>query len=102
MTPEQLVTVILGILGVLLQLAFLYAGKFAAWYQNSPNKGLLALAFSIVIGLAYFGLSCTPFVADLKISLTCTQAGAFTLLRAIYIIAVTQTAAYLVLPKYNK
>jgi hypothetical protein len=99
MTPDKLVTVILGILGVALQLAFQYGGKFADWYQSHPQKGLLALTFSIVIGAVYFGFSCTPYVADLKIALTCDRAGVFTLLQAIFIIATSQQVSYLVLRK---
>lgn len=94
-TPEQLVTIILGILGVLLQLAMMYLPTFSNWYQNHPNKGTLALALSAVIGAAYFGLSCTPYAAQLKIALACTQDGVFTLLNAIFIIATTQQLTYL-------
>jgi hypothetical protein len=95
MTPEQLVTVILGILGVLLQLALKYAPKVSDWYQNHPNKGAVALGLSAGIGAIYFGLSCSPFAAQLKIILTCDQAGVFTLLNAIFIIATTQQLTYL-------
>jgi len=102
MTPDQLVFVILAILGALLQLALMYAPKFSDWYQNSPNKGLLALAFSTVIGIAYFAASCTPFAVDFNIALSCSKDGAFTLLRAVYIIAITQQAAFLILPKSSK
>jgi len=94
-TPEQLVTIILGILGVLLQLAMRYPSKFSKWYQAHPDKGVLALAFSAVIGAAYFGLSCTPYAAQFKIALACTQDGIFTLLHAIFIIATTQQLTYL-------
>lgn len=94
-TPEQLVTIILGILGVLLQLAMMYLQTFSNWYQNHPNKGTLALAFSAGIGAAYFGLSCTPYAAQFKIALACTQDGVFTLLHAIFIIATTQQLTYL-------
>lgn len=94
-TPEQLVTIILGILGVLLQLAFQYLPNFSTWYQNHANKGTLALAFSAGIGAAYFGLSCTSYAADLKIALSCNQDGIFTLLNAIFIVATTQQLTYL-------
>jgi hypothetical protein len=94
-TPQELVTIILGILGVLLQLAFQYLPKFSDWYQNQPNKGTLALAFSVGIGAVYFGLSCTPFAAQLKIALSCTQDGIFVLLNAVFIIATTQQLTYL-------
>ena len=99
MSAEQLVSVILGVLGVGLQLAFQYGGGFADWYQNHPKKGLLALAFSVGVGLAYFGLSCTPYAADFKIALSCDKAGVFTLLNAIFIVATSQQVAYLVMRK---
>ena len=102
MTPDQFVVVILAILGALLQMAFMYAPKFSDWYQSSPNKGLLALGASAVVGLAYFGLSCTPFAAQFNIALACNSDNAFVLLRAIYIIAITQQAAFLILPKSPK
>jgi len=98
-TPEQLVTIILGILGVLIQLALLYVKPLHDWYQNHTNKGLIALGISAGIGAIYFGLSCTPFGADLNIALACTKADAFTLVRAIYMIAITQQTAFLILPK---
>lgn len=94
-TPEQLVTIILGILGVLLQLAMMYLPTFSNWYQTHSNKGTLALAFSALIGATYFGLSCTPYAAQFKIALACTQDGVFTLLHAIFIIATTQQLTYL-------
>src|SRR3972149_4845048 len=94
LTPEQLVTIILAGLGVCLQLAFMYLGKFSEWYQNHPQKSLLTLLFSAGFGAAYFGLSCTPFVIDLKIALTCTSTGLFILLRAIFLIALSQQLTY--------
>jgi len=94
LTPEQLVTIILGGVGVFLQIAFMYFGKFSQWYQNHPNKGLVALGFAFLFGIAYFGLSCTPYAGPLKIALSCTQDGLFVLGRAIFIIAVAQQTAY--------
>jgi len=99
MTPEQLVTIILGVLGVLIQLALLYYKPLHDWYQSNANKGLIALAICVVIGAVYFALSCTSLAADLSIALTCSKNGLFTLLRAIYIIALSQQAAFLMLPK---
>lgn len=93
-TPEQLVAIILAGVGVFLQVAFMYFGKFSDWYQNLPNKGLVALLFAAGFGAAYFALSCTPFAAELKIALTCDSNGLFTLLRAIFIIAVAQQTSY--------
>jgi len=99
MTPEQLVTVILGILGVLLQLALKYAPALSDWYQNHPQKGLVALVLSVLIGAAYFGLSCTPYASQFKIALACSQDGVFVLLNAIFIIATTQQVTYLLTRK---
>jgi len=99
MTSEQLITAILGILGVLLQFALKYAPKLSDWYQSHPNKGLIALSASVLIGGVYFALSCTPYAAPLKIALTCTQGGAFVLLNSIFIIATTQQLTYLITRK---
>ena len=96
MTSEQLVTVILGILGVLIQLAIKYANPVYEWYNNHPQKGLVTLGFDALIGAAYFGLSCTPYATQFKIALACNQDGLFTLLNAIFIIAVAQQTTYLV------
>ena len=95
MTPEQLATVILGVLGVLIQLAIKYANPVYEWYNSHPQKGLVTLGFDALIGAAYFGLSCTPYAAQFKIALACDQAGVFTLLNAIFIIATTQQVTYL-------
>lgn len=96
MSDEQLVTVILGILGVLLQLTLKYAPNVSAWYQSHTRKGLIALALSFAIGAVYFGISCTPYAGQFKIALSCSQDGAFTLLNAIFIIASSQQLTYLV------
>lgn len=95
MTPEQLATLILAILGVILQLAFKYAPTFSTWYQNHANKGTLALIFAAGVGCAYVALSCTPFAADLGIAVTCDKTTIFTLLKSIFIIANAQQLAYL-------
>lgn len=95
MSSEQLVTVILGILGVLLQLSLKYAPKVSGWYQNHQNKGLVALGLSALIGFVYFGLSCTPYAIQLNITLTCTEDSVFTLLNAIFTIASAQQLTYL-------
>lgn len=96
MTAEQLVVVILGILGIILQLALKYAPKVSEWYEAHPQKGLVALGLSVLIGAAYFGLSCTPYAAQFKIALACSQDGAFVLLNSIFIIATSQQLTYLV------
>lgn len=95
MTSDQLVTVILGILGVVLQLLLKYAPKISDWYVNNPRKGLWALIFSALIGAGYYGLSCTPYAAQFNIALVCNQDGLFTLGKAIFTIAGAQQLTYL-------
>ena len=95
MTTEQLSVVILGIFGVVLQLVLKYAPGVSTWYQNSANKGTIALVASAVIGAVYVGLACTPFAAQLGISLACSQDSIFVLLKAIFLLATTQQLTYL-------
>ena len=95
MTTEELVTVILAVLGVLIQLAIMYVPAVYKWYDESPNKGLLTLGIDAVIGAVYFGLGCVPLLAEwLKILLSCDVAGVFTLLQAIFMIALSQQLTY--------
>lgn len=95
MNPTELSTMILGIVGAVLQLVFKYWPTASNWYQNQPNKGLLMLVFVFLTGGVLFGLSCTPYAAQLGISLTCTTSTLFDLLRAIFIVAVSQQLTYL-------
>jgi len=95
MSPEDLAVLILGIVGVVLQVVFRYLPKLSDWYAAQENKGLLMLAFVIATGGIYFGLSCSPFAADFGIAISCDQPGAFALLKAIFIIASGQSLAYL-------
>jgi len=98
MTPEQLVTVILGSVGVALQIAFMYLPKFKDWYQNHPQKGLVALAFNVGFGAVYFAFACVPFLADLlKIGLTCDVSGAWVFVQAVFLMLTSQQLTYLVL-----
>jgi len=98
MTPEQLVAVILAGVGVILQLAFMYFPGFKDWYQNHPQKGLIALAFDVGFGAAYFALACVAFLADLlNIALTCDASGAWVFIQAVFLIVTSQQMAYLVL-----
>ena len=98
-TAPELVTIILGIVGVVLQLLYRYAPKLSDWYQSRPNKGLWALGLDAIVGAAYYGLSCTSYAAQWKIALSCTQDGLFVLINAIYIIALTQQLTFVILPK---
>lgn len=95
MTPEQFATIILGVAGVILQLVIKYLPGIADWYDGLSNKGLAALILDVIVGAAIFGLSCTPFAAELGISIACETGTVFLLLRAIFILAVGQQGAYL-------
>jgi len=95
MTPEELTTVILAILGVVIQLAIMYVPAIYKWYDENPNKGVVTLGIDVAIGLIYFGLGCVPLLAAwLKIALECSVQGIFTLLQAIFMIALSQQLSY--------
>ena len=95
MTPEQFANVILAAVGIVLQLAFTYLPGFSDWFQTHPQKGLIALGFDVAFGAIYFALGCVPAIAALVgISLTCDVQGAYTLLQAVFVIAVSQLTTY--------
>jgi len=95
MIPEELVTVILAIVGVFIQLAVMYIPGFNDWYDNLPNKGVVMLGFNFAAGVLYFGAGCVPVLAEwLKVLLSCDVAGVFTLLNAFFLIALSQQLTY--------
>jgi len=95
MTPEELVTVILAIVGVGIQLAVMYIPGFNQWFDNLPNKGLAMLAFDFAAGVLYFAAGCVPALAEwLKVLLSCDVAGAFTMINAFFLIALSQQVSY--------
>ena len=95
MTPTELSTIILAIVGIILQLVFKYVPKVNDWYQSHANKGALMLGFVVLTGGAYYALACSPFAAELGIAIACTQASIFLLLKAIFIVATSQQLTYL-------
>ena len=95
MTPEQLSQVILGGVGVALQLVFKYFPGVSPWFDGLKNKALVALGFDAAFGVAYFGLACSSLAAQLNIQLSCDLPGLFVLANAIFLIAVAQQTAYL-------
>ena len=95
MTPEQLSTTILAIVGIFLQLIFKYAPKAADWYQNHANKGALMLGMVVATGGLYYAVACSPFAAQLGIAIACSTDSVFLLLKAIFIVASSQQLAYL-------
>ena len=95
MTPEQFATVLLGIVGVALQLIFKYVPKLSDWYQALNKKGLWMLGFVTLAGLGYIGLACTPFADQVGITLACSGDNVFVLAKALFIIANAQQLTYL-------
>jgi len=95
MTPENLAILILGIVGALMALAFKYVPALQTWYDQHPNKGLIMLGLQVVVAGVYFALACTPWAIDLGISLTCTQADAFVVIKALFIMATGNQLTYL-------
>jgi len=88
-------TVILGIVGALLSLVFSYVPAARLWLEKQDNKGLVMLALVLFVSAGYFALSCTPFAFDIGITLQCTRAGLFDILRAVFVIASGNQLAFL-------
>jgi len=95
MTAENLSQLLLGIVGVGIQLAFMYVPKLKDWYERQTNKGLIMLGVTFGVTLIYFGLSCTSLAVLLGIVLTCNIEGAYLALQAFFLIAVSQQMTYL-------
>lgn len=91
--------VILGILGAVLSLVFSYFPAAKSWLDGFENKGLVMFGAVVVVAGAYFALGCSPFAADLKITVTCDKAGVFDLLKALFVIASGNQLAFLFTPK---
>lgn len=96
--PEELATYLLALSGIFLSAVFKYVPKWKTWFDNLKNKGLVMLGFVAVIGLIYFGLSCTPYAVTLGITIACETASWVLILQAIWYIFIGNQAAYLVLP----
>ena len=74
--PNDVTPIILGVCGLLLSLLFSYVPALKVWYGNQKNNGLLMVLFVAIVSAAYFGLSCSPYAAQLNIQVACTQLGA--------------------------
>ena len=97
-TPDEISAIVLGILGSILSLVFMYWPEAKKWYEGLPHQGIVMLGMVVLVGLAYFGLSCTALAVPLHIQIACTSASAFDLARAILIIAVGNQLTYLFAP----
>ena len=88
-------TVILGIVGAILSLVFSYVPAARVWLEGQDNKGLVMLALVLVVSAGYFALSCSPFAADIGITVQCSRTGLFDVLRAVFVIASGNQLAFL-------
>lgn len=95
LTPESAADLFLVIVGVIMQLVFLYVPGASDWYQAQPRKGLIMLAMIVVVAGVYFGLACTPLAGMLGIEVSCTVPDALLVAKAIFILAMSQSATYL-------
>lgn len=87
--------ILLGLVGAVTSLLFSYVPSLKVWLDKQANKGLIMLGFTVLIAAAYFGLVCSPFAADLSITLTCDKIGVISILQAIYVIAAGNQLTYL-------
>jgi hypothetical protein len=93
--PAQVAEILLGLVGMALQLIFRYAPKASDWYQAQTNKGLWMLLFVVIAGAVYFGLSCTPLAGEFGIGVSCTVPDLFVVLKALFVLAASQSLTYL-------
>ena len=59
-----MVDVLLGIVGVLVQILFRYVPWFSDWYLNLKQKGPVMFGIVLLVALGYFGLACWPVAAE--------------------------------------
>jgi hypothetical protein len=80
--------------GVLLSLGFSYIPGLSDWYAGrtpTEKRGIMALAIVVVAG-ATLGLSCAGILAGV----TCDQAGAIGLIKAVVAALVANQATFLI------
>jgi hypothetical protein len=93
MTAEELI----AIAGAVLAVLFAYIPGFASWFNplQAETKRLIMLGMLVVITAAVFGLSC----ANIWVSVTCDQKGAFGLVIALVTAIVANQGTFSILPK---
>jgi len=99
---ENLAVVILGVVGVVIQLVFKFMPVVKQWYEKQVNKGPIMLAVVAVVSVIYFGLSCTSLGAEFGVTVSCTQAGVVALAKAIFLIASGNQLTYLYIRNVGK
>lgn len=84
------------IAGIVLSLAFSYIPGLKDWYDKQAGwKAPIMLGLLILVAGAYYGLSCTPWAANLGITLTCDEIGLQAILIAFVQIVLANQATYL-------
>lgn len=85
-----------GILAVLLAFGLSYVPKFGPWFNAQPSETKVQVtgAGLVVITAVIFGLSCAGFAAQLNLSVTCDQAGAFSLGQILLAALIANQSAY--------
>jgi hypothetical protein len=92
MSPTQLAS----ILAVLLALALSYLPNFGPWFNAQPSSTKVQITGAGLIGIAVviFVLSCVGFATQLGTTVTCDQAGAFSLGNVLLAALIANQGAY--------
>lgn len=96
MTPEQLAS----IAGIVLSLAFSYVPGLSDKYNalDGTTKRLVMLGVVVAVAFGAFGLTCAK-VALGGLALTCDQAGAVELVKAVVTALTVNQVTFLLTPK---
>lgn len=86
---------------IVLSLLFSYVPGFKTWYEplDADTKRLIMLGFLVLVAGGAFGLACAGLGAEIGIAVTCDQAGAWGLVRALIAAIVANQAAYALSPR---
>jgi len=95
----DLQTIILGIAGAVLSIAFSYIPELKAWFEAQKHQGLVMLGLVTLVGGVYFGLGCTSLAAQLQIAIACSLNGGLDLVRVVVTIAIGNQLTYLFSPR---
>ena len=87
--------------GAVLSLACSYLPGLKDQFERltSAGKRLIMLALLILVAAGSFGLACSGWGSGLELELTCDQAGALGLARALILAIMANQGAYLISPR---
>jgi hypothetical protein len=90
--------------GVLMSLFFAYFPKVNTWFLalDGKFKRLVLFGFTVVVAGGYFGLSCTPFAAQLGITTACTSEAASNAVLILVKMLIASQVTYVALPSSVK